>query len=277
MIDNFMPYIKWVSSIKNAFIMLLSFFSSYLLLGDIEAEWSSFEIPNVEKFVLCLVFFYTFYSLIVNGSIWLVGKVNSWCKALKSKREIKASIPHLDNVELSLLTKMLTETVSLKRKKKPADHLEKVGLIREVGHKNASESVYELSPAARESLMNYLEGKREKTLTRFSCDLKDEGKEFLRIFFDEVIPFGVPEKEDRMPSNVFEMGKKMVSLELVKKEGYTFTLPEDTKQRLIEDKHFEECYRNLAELDASYIEASFSNPGVVVKTTVSSCALADLP
>lgn len=82
-----MPYIKWVSSIKNAFIMVLSFFSSYSLLGDIDAEWSSFEIPNVENFLLYLLFFYAFYSLIVNGSIWLVGKVNLWCKALKLKKK----------------------------------------------------------------------------------------------------------------------------------------------------------------------------------------------
>ncbi|MEZ8375356.1 hypothetical protein AB6C91_13655 [Vibrio cyclitrophicus] len=124
-------------------------------------------------------------------------------------------------------------------------------------------------PAARKLLINHPEEEREKTLTSFSRDLKDEGKEFLRIFFDEVIPFGVPDKEDWMPYNVFHMGERMVSLGLVKEEGYTFTLPEDTKQRLIEDKHFEECYRNFAELDASNIEASFSNSAVVVKTTVS--------
>lgn len=273
--ENFIAVIKQRLSKKKALIIILSILSCYCLWKHTGSELDLFGLPSKYLFLICFLLFYCLFHLIIN---WLCElKVSSMCKALKSKREIEAAIPHLDNVDLSLLKKMLTETVSLKRGKKPADYLEKVGFIREIGHKNASESVYELHPTARKLLINHLEEEREKTLTSFSRDLKDEDKEFLRIFFDEVIPFGVPEKEDRMPYNVFHMGEHMVSLGLVKEEGYTFTLPEDTKQRLIEDKHFEECYRSLAELDASYIEASFSNSGVVVKTTVSSCALTDLP
>jgi hypothetical protein len=45
----------------------------------------------------------------------------------------------------------------------------------------------------------------------------------------------------------------MVNFGIIDEEGYSFTLPEDTKERLIEDNHFEVCYRNLAELNGHLI------------------------
>ncbi|PME21715.1 hypothetical protein BCV44_00010 [Vibrio cyclitrophicus] len=115
MIENFIAVIKRRLSKKEALIIMLSILSCYWLGKNTGSELDLFGLPSEELFFICFLLCYCLFHLIIN---WLCElKVSSMCKALKSKREIEAAIPHLDNVDLSLLKKMLTETVSLKRKK----------------------------------------------------------------------------------------------------------------------------------------------------------------
>ncbi|EPS3428944.1 hypothetical protein ACVD55_000328 [Vibrio alginolyticus] len=179
-------------------------------------------------------------------------------KALAFRREVESTLPHLDRTQLSLLEKMLTESVSLERNRDPALHFQNIGYIRVIGRKSFSESVYELHPTVRERLTHYLAEERKKTIINFSNNLKDNEKEFLRIFFDEEIPFGVAEQEEKMPSNVYSAKYNMVNLRVIDEEGFTFTLPKDTKKQLIHDKHFETCYRDFAELDGHLILSPLS-------------------
>ncbi|WP_394251658.1 hypothetical protein [Vibrio profundi] len=266
-----------VTSVKTAlklfvFVLLLVFFWSFTSAFMASKRLPSEYIP----YILML----TAYSL-SHLSIELLYWLKSWNKRRQDKneeslqqkqaqeaarkeakskvsafrREVESTLPHLDRTEFSLLKRMLSESVSLERNRDPALHFHNIGYIRAIGRKSFSENVYELHPIVRDCLTNYLEEERKKTLIAFSNDLKDEEKEFLRIFFEQEIPFGVPEQEEKMPSNVFNAKYNMVRTEIINEEGYSFTLPEDTKERLIEDNHFEVCYRNLAELDGHYILA----------------------
>ncbi|MGR5208850.1 hypothetical protein [Vibrio sp. PNB23_22_7] len=185
-------------------------------------------------------------------------KKEAQSKVLAFRREVESTLPHLDKIQFSLLKRMLTESVSLESTKSPALHFHKIGYIMPIGRKSYSESVYELHPIVRDCLTNYLAEERKKTLIAFSSNLKDKEKEFLRIFFEQEIPFGVPEKEGKMPFDVYSGKYNMVNLGVIEEEDFSFTLPEDTKERLIEDNHFEVCYRNLAELDGHLILAPHS-------------------
>ena len=262
-----------VTSVKTAlklfvFVLFLVFFWSLTSAFMISKELPSEYIPYILMLIayslthLSLELLYWLKSrnkhkqdknkkLLLHKQAQADAKKEAESKVLAFKREVESTIPHLDRVQFSLLKRMLTESVSLDRQKSPALHFQKVGYIRAIGRKSFSESVYELHPTVRVCMTNYLAEERKKTLTSFSNDLKDEDKdkEFLRIFFNEVIPFGVPEQKEKMPFNVFNTKYNMVSLRIIDEEGYTFTLPEDTKERLIEDKHFETCYRDLAELN----------------------------
>lgn len=194
-------------------------------------------------------------------------KKEAQSKVLAFRREVESTLPHLDRTEFSLLKRMLTESVSLERNRKPALHFHNIGYIRAIGRKSFSENVYELHPIVRGCLTNYLAEERKNTLIAFSSSLKEKEKEFLRIFFEKEIPFGVPEQEEKMPYDVYSGKYSMVNLGIIDEEGYSFILPEDTKERLIEDNHFEVCYRNLAELDGHLILAPLTRGAGAIGST----------
>lgn len=185
-------------------------------------------------------------------------EIEAQSELLAFKREVESTLPHLDRAEFSLLKRMLTESISLEKNREPALHFHNIGYIRAIGRKSFFENVYELHPIVQDCLTNYLAEERKNTLITFSNNLKDKEKEFLRIFFEKEIPFGVPEQEERMPYDVYSGRYSMVNLGVIDEESYSFTLPEDTKERLIEDNHFEVCYRNLAELDCHLILSPLS-------------------
>lgn len=182
-------------------------------------------------------------------------------KALAFRKEVESTLPHLELGQLSLLEGMLDENVPLHRRRDPALHFQNAGYILVVGKKSFQENVYELHPTVRECLTNYLAKVREQNLIEFSRDLNESQKGFLRIFFDEVIPFGVPEQEEKMPFNVYRTHFNMVTKEIISKNNSTFTLPEDSRDQLLHDGHFETCFRSDANLNTEYILAPDSRGG----------------
>lgn len=176
-------------------------------------------------------------------------------KALAFRREVESTLPHLEKGHLSLLESMLNDNVALHRRRDPAHHFETTGYILAIGRKSFQEHVYKLHPTVRECLIEYLAKVREQSLIEFSKDLNDNQKGFLRIFFEEMIPFGVPEQEEKMPSAIYSAHYSMVTKAVISKDNSSFTLPEDTRDQLLHDGHFETCFRTLANLDNEYILA----------------------
>lgn len=84
-------------------------------------------------------------------------------------------------------------------------------------------------------------------------ELDDSSRQFLRIFFDEVVPFGTSEQENWMDSLVYESHEKMVRVKAIDKNKFTFILSSDFKDKLIRDGHFKTCYRTEVTLDPSHI------------------------
>ncbi|MDP2576024.1 hypothetical protein Q8W40_27885 [Vibrio penaeicida] len=264
-----------VTSVKTAlklfvFVLLLVFFWSFT-----SAFMASKGLPSEYIPYILMLTAYSLSHLSIELLYWLkswnkrrqdkneeslqqeqaqeVAKKEAQSKVLAFRREVESTLPHLNRTEFSLLKKMLTESISLERNRDPALHFHNIGYISVIGRKSFRENVYELHPIVRDCLTNYLAEERKNTLIAFSSALKDKEKEFLRIFFEKEIPFGVPEQEEMMPANVYSGKYSMVNLGIIDEEGYSFILPEDTKERLIEDNHFEVCYRNLAELDGHLI------------------------
>jgi len=185
-------------------------------------------------------------------------------KALAFRREVESTLPHLEKGHLSLLESMLNDNVALHRRRDPAQHFETTGYILAIGRKSFQEHVYKLHPTVRECLVEYLAKVREQSLIEFSKDLNENQKGFLRIFFEEVIPFGVPEQEEKMPSAMFNTHYSMVTKDIVNKDNNSFTLPEDTRDQLLHDGHFETCFRTVANLDNNFILATASRGGMAI-------------
>lgn len=171
-------------------------------------------------------------------------------EAFRSK--VNLTFPHLDKASQKLLRELFEkENMALVWNENPTYELHKKHFMRHIGDANGKKKIYELNPILKE----YLSNEKESNITELSRHLDEDCKQFLRIFFDGIPPFGVSEQEMWMDSLVYISHEKMVPLKAVKKTDYTFNLSSDFKSKLISDGHFNTCHRTEVTLDPSRIAA----------------------
>tara|TARA_R110001583_G_scaffold47710_2_gene149370 strand:- start:2322 stop:3275 length:954 start_codon:yes stop_codon:yes gene_type:complete len=173
-------------------------------------------------------------------------KVNSF------RKELNLTFPHLDRASQKKLFWLYeVGDEALVWNKNPTYELNRKGLIRYIGDASGEKKIYELNPIVRDYLSEHF----SKQKAALSKELDDNSRRFLRIFFDEVVPFGTSEQEKWMDSLVYESHEKMVRIKAIDKNQFTFILSSDFKDKLIRDGHFKTCYRTEVTLEPSHIHA----------------------
>ncbi|EIV8469580.1 hypothetical protein WMQ48_18720 [Vibrio cidicii] len=105
---------------------------------------------------------------------------------------------------------------------------------------------------------------RADKISLISSNLSHREVNVLRIFFEKNIPFGVSGTV-AIPSELCLALNQLLDSGFIDKAGSdTYLLPEDTKNRLLIDKHFEKCYRTEVILDPSLMLVGGISRGPIV-------------
>lgn len=235
---------------------------------------------------------YVIVDLVMYGK----GRFVKWCKDNKEASERTAkkesdkanqkhalevfqatarkTIPYLPSSQIKILMKLHEEKYvqyhNHSYKKDGISNLLKLNYIYKVSLVNEENYLFAISPDVFEVVDSYLKKQREELLVKFCEELTDNDIEFLRIFFDEKIPFGVPETEI-MQSLVWSSGEAMLRKGVIKsydKKGsprnnthIVYELVADTEKKLQELKGFGSSYRQEAELDLSLLAVGGEHHG----------------
>lgn len=183
----------------------------------------------------------------------------------------RSAIPHLPSRQIDILMELHEEEhVQYHRNNKDISNLLKLNYIYTVSLVNEKDYLFAISPDVFEVVDSYLKKQREELLVKFCEELTDNDIEFLRIFFDEKIPFGVPETE-MMQALVWRSGEAMLRKGVLKSNDKkrsqrynthtVFELVADTEKKLQELKGFGSSYRQEVELDLSLLMIGGVNHG----------------
>ncbi|ENO1849411.1 hypothetical protein ACUT0J_001291 [Vibrio vulnificus] len=265
MIEILPSYIK---NPKTAFIFLgFVAFTIIFYAIDVDTYLFSEGVPNETTKSLIFLASIVLSYLVVEGLYRLKACIESSNKARKSekeqnekelafKKEVETTLPHLKGYEISFLSKMSKGDASFDKTNKTAHYFRTNGYLAIVGSKSHTENIYRLNPIVRDCLRCYLNEQRQKALVTFCKSLTDEKKEALGVFFHEIVPFR--ECDDSL-IKTFQSLNDMVAEGVIYMENFgstsTFLLPEESETKLIQDGHFEKCYRNSVKLDLTKIPA----------------------
>jgi succinate dehydrogenase flavin-adding protein (antitoxin of CptAB toxin-antitoxin module) len=237
--NEMIPFLLTLMSFSIAVIVLESFYKVY---GAI-CKWAKYWI-NI-------------YSQKKEQARQLeLANITKYKEATEFRNKVALTFPYLDQASQRLLIRLFKSVnEALEWLIHPTIELHREGFIKQIGKASYQRGIYELDPIVREYLTQYLSEKKEKNLTVFSKELDDNSKQFLRIFFDELVPFGILEQEIWMERRAYNSRHEMLRIEAIEQIDYTFILSSDFKEHLIRDGHFKNCYRTEVTLEPSCIHA----------------------
>ncbi|EOB3570641.1 hypothetical protein ACHELH_003284 [Vibrio vulnificus] len=280
-----------IISTKTASIALITIFCAITSWQFADAFIISKGVPSTFAPFFILIGAYGLAHIIVGLVMYCKGRFVKWCKDNKEASERTAknesdkankkhvlevfqatarnTIPHLPSRQIEILMELHEEEhVQYHRNNKDISNLLKLNYIHTVSLVNEKDYLFAISPDVFQVVDSYLKEQREQLLVKFCEELTDNDIEFLRIFFDEKIPFGVPETE-MMQALVWRSGEAMLRKGVLKRndkkrsQGYNthtvFELVADTEKKLQELKGFGSSYRQEAELDLSLLMVGGAN------------------
>jgi hypothetical protein len=185
-----------------------------------------------------------------------IAKITKYEETRRFRNKVDLTFPYLDKPSQKLLHRLFERgNDALVWSKNPTFDLHHKGFIIHIGEASGNQRLYELAPIVREYLAPRISKKKVEDLTAFSKDLDGNSREFLRVFFDEIIPFGIPEQEKMMDALVYHSMHRMVLIKAIEQIDYIFILSSEFKEQLIRDGHFKTCYRIEVTLDSANILA----------------------
>lgn len=268
-----------IVSTKTASIALIAIILAITSWRTTSAIIMSKDIPSTLVALFICIGAYGLAYIIVELVMYCKGCFIKWCKdTAKKKSDIarqeqalvifqanaRKAIPHLPSRQIKILMDLYEEEhVQYHRYDKDGiSNLIKLNYIYEVSLVNEKDYLFAIHPDVFDVVDSYFKKQREVLLVKFCEELTDNDIEFLRIFFDEQIPFGVPGTE-MMRGLVWKAGEAMLSKGILKSYGMKgsqlnnthigFELVADTEKKLHELKGFGNSYRQNAELDLNLL------------------------
>lgn len=288
-----MKVFSFIISTKTASIALIALFLAITSWQTADAFITSKGVPSTLAPFFIWMGAYGLAYIIVELVMYCKDCFVKWCKDNKEASERTAkkesdkankkhvlevfqatarnTIPHLPSRQIEILMELHEEEhVQYHRNNKDISNLLKLDYIHTVSLVNEKDYLFAISSDIFQVVDSYLKKQREQLLVKFCEELTDNDIEFLRIFFDEKIPFGVPETE-MMQALVWRSGEAMLSKGVLKSngkkrsQGYNthtvFELVADTEKKLQELKGFGSSYRQEAELDLRLVMVGGVNHG----------------
>ncbi|KAE8178090.1 hypothetical protein [Photobacterium carnosum] len=293
-----------IISTKTALIALITIILAITSWQTFDAFIISKGVPSTLAPLFILICTSGLAHIIVELVMYFKGGIVKWCKDTSERSAKKESdiakqkhalavwktaarkaIPHLPCRQIEILMKLHEEKyVQYHRYNKDGiSNLIKLNYIYEVSLINENDYLFAIYPEVFEVVDSYLKKQREELLVKFCEELTDNDIEFLKIFFDEKIPFGVPDTEI-MQALVWSSGEAMITKGIIKshykkkkqREGndthIMLALVVDANNKLQELKGFGNSYRQEAELDLNLISVNMGM-SVHICTTIEAVKL----
>lgn len=275
--DSILKYLSNLASVKTAikwvvFVLIVTAFwqeLNYLFaLQDIPIEYAhilTFLASSALSYLVVEIA-YRIVNLLRNKYTGRKEKIerkrikDNEAKVLNNR--FKATLPHFDSAQLNILKKLLQQDSVYSRRNEKISNFQSSHFIQPIAQLNSREFVYRLNPQIKDTLVHFLEQVRQTAIESTSRSLEENEYQLLRIFFEEVVPFGVNEDEKWMPAEVYSTRFKLINSELIvsdESDGTdTLKITPDFKERLILDGHFDRCYREEVSLRQDLIEANIA-------------------
>jgi hypothetical protein len=134
---------------------------------------------------------------------------------------------------------------------------------------SASEFVVRIDPGVNEILCEFDASEFTKNIQKIAKNLREQHFQFLRIFWDEGIPYGTPKTGNMMPNPTYSAGhflvdNKLIHLARVTEAGVseeTFTLQAEAKEYLRVHIFKESPRRETATINSKFVEGPFASGG----------------
>ncbi|WP_157628520.1 hypothetical protein [Vibrio furnissii] len=275
-----------ITSIKTALIALITIILAITSWQTADAFIISQGVPSTVAPLCIFGGAYGLAYIIVGFVMYCKGYFVKWCKETKESFERTAkkeselevfqadarkAIPHLPSRQIEILMELHEEEhVQYHRYNKDISNLLKLNYIYALSFVNERDYLFAISPDVFEVVDSYLKKQREDLLVKFCEGLSHKDIEFLRIFFDEKIPFGAPDTK-MMQALVWRSGEEMIRKGVLKSHDdkgshrhethIVLELVADTEKKLQELQGFGSSYRQEAELDSSLLMVGGINHG----------------
>lgn len=185
------------------------------------------------------------------------------------KGRVRASLPLLEVDALNLLRRLQKTDDKVDIRSKGVVWLLEEKWIRKITRMSASEFVARIDPCVKKLLGEFEASEFTKNIQKISNSLKEQHFQFLRIFWDEDIPYGTPKAGNMMPNPTYSAGhflvdKKLIHLARVTEAGVseeTFTLQAEAKDYLRNHIFKESPRRETVTINTKFVEASFASGG----------------
>ncbi|NAZ46937.1 hypothetical protein GL178_11935 [Vibrio toranzoniae] len=278
--------IFFITSIKTASIALITIILAITSWQTADAFIISQGVPSTVAPFCIFGGAYGLAYIIVGFVMYCKGCFVKWCKETKESSERTAkkeselevfqadarkTISHLPSRQIEILMELHEEEhVQYHRYNKDISNLLKLNYIYALSFVNERDYLFAISPDVFEVVDSYLKKQREDLLVKFCEELSNKDIEFLRIFFDEKIPFGAPDTK-MMQALVWRSGEEMIRKGVLKSHDdkgshrhethIVLELVADTEKKLQELQGFGSSYRQEVELDSSLLMVGGVNHG----------------
>ncbi|EGR0307311.1 hypothetical protein NV115_004221 [Vibrio alginolyticus] len=276
-----------IMSLKTAFIAVVTIILAITNWQAAEAFVISKGVPSAFAQFFILMGAYGAAHIIVELGIYAKTRWVNWRQETREASEQKAkrkadianreaeldlfkatarkAIPYLPSRHIEILMELHEEEhVPYNQFKEGIPNLLKLNYIQAVSLINKEHYLFKINPEVFEVVDSYLKKQREELLDKFCEELSDNDMEFLRIFFDKEIPFGVPNTE-MMPAAVYRGGEAMEWKGIINctRKGQkqknnphvVFQLPKDVEEKLKTNKGVNSSHRNNAEIHLAHVLA----------------------
>lgn len=240
------------------FCLLLTLFGSKVKNLIIKSD-----IPSEHSFILSLLLIFSLSVLLVECAMYFFTTFKELYHKKKMKKEkqqvaqkekakiestFKFTLPHFSEQQVKILKELLIDTKVYKWRADNIRMFNESKYIEFVGKKNSEYFVYRLNPIIKNDLSNFINQQLKQQASEILKSLSEAEKDFLRIFFEEKIPFGTLES-DNMTAKTYHAKRQFINKGLITSQENRaqweeiYTITGELKNQLLEQGHFKKCYR----------------------------------
>lgn len=185
------------------------------------------------------------------------------------KDQVSASLPECDSNDLMLLRRLQKADSKVDIMSKGVVWLLDRKWIRKITRMSASEFVVRIDPTVSKLLSELDASEFTKKIQETSNNLKENHFQFLKIFWDEDIPYGTPTSGNMMPNSAYSAGQSLVDKGLIHISRITeagvseerFALQVEAKKYMQDHIFKEPPKRDKVIINTKFVEGSFASGG----------------
>lgn len=185
------------------------------------------------------------------------------------EENVRVALPALDKEILRLLAQLKESEIMVDLRDKGVTWLLREKWIYKAVQTSDFKFVAKLDPSVKKLLNLYEQAERNKVIAQTVENLRDNHREFLSTFWEDVIPFGTPSSGTIMPREAYSAGHFLVQKGLLKISKITgsgiadevFSLTDDAEAALREQVYLTLPKRKVVKISLKFVQGAGSSGG----------------